>query len=273
MFADGEATAKEVADLRPHLRACAGCRATLRGFHEVPRQIGALVPVELMPAAVAVAAGGSAGGIGRHLEALVHGLLDRASVSVLRVQGAIDALPGAKLAAVAASTVAVAGGGAAIERAATAGVERSPAATVATDARNASSAGANQAVGAPGALVTASLPPALPAGAGTGPAAVAPASAAPPSEFGLEPASDTVAGPQRSPEWRADAGGVDRAPAASSPPESRRPKASASAPSAAASPPPASPPAEEAPAPRTTEPPAFQAPPTPPKDAAEFGGY
>jgi RNA polymerase sigma factor (sigma-70 family) len=124
LFADGEATAKELAGLRPHLRACAGCRATLRGFHEAPRQIGALVPTDLLPAAVAAATGGSGSGIGRHLEALVHGVLDRASVSVIRVQGAIDALPGTKLAAVAASTVAVASGGAAIEQAATAGVDR-----------------------------------------------------------------------------------------------------------------------------------------------------
>ncbi|MDW5594175.1 sigma-70 family RNA polymerase sigma factor [Conexibacter stalactiti] len=124
-FADGEAGASELAELRPHLRACTGCRATLRGFHAAPGQVGALLPVELLPVVVAAGTGAGGGiGIGRHLDGLLHTLLDRAGVSVLRVHGAIDALPGTKLAAVAASTVAVAGGGAAIEQAATAGVER-----------------------------------------------------------------------------------------------------------------------------------------------------
>ncbi|MBB4662528.1 sigma-70 family RNA polymerase sigma factor [Conexibacter arvalis] len=142
-FADGEASAREITELRPHLRACAACRATLRGFHAAPRDVGAIVPPELLlPAVAAIGAGGAGGGPGRHLEALVHGALERLTASAVRFQGAFEALPGGKVAAVAASTVAVAGGGAAIERAATAPadsqpaprVERVAASTVAPDA-------------------------------------------------------------------------------------------------------------------------------------------
>ncbi|HST39544.1 MAG TPA: sigma-70 family RNA polymerase sigma factor [Conexibacter sp.] len=205
-FADGEAAVREVAELRPHLRSCAGCRATLRGFHAAPGQVGALVPVELLPVVVAAGTGAGGGlGIGRHLDGLLHTLLDRAGVSVLRVQGAIDALPGTKLAAVAASTVAVAGGGAAIEQAATAGAEgtRPPHAA-------AVSSGAGQPAGA---AAPAPVPASSPA-ASTQPAASAPASAgggasptdgaavfasaAPlPGEFALEQTPSSAAGHAR----------------------------------------------------------------------------
>jgi RNA polymerase sigma factor (sigma-70 family) len=43
-MADGEATAAQLADARPHLRNCPACRATLRDFHDVPREIGLLAP-------------------------------------------------------------------------------------------------------------------------------------------------------------------------------------------------------------------------------------
>ena len=43
-LADGEATASEVAELRPHLRSCPACRATLRDVHAVPAQVALLVP-------------------------------------------------------------------------------------------------------------------------------------------------------------------------------------------------------------------------------------
>lgn len=188
LLADGEANASELAQLRPHLRACPACRATLRRFHMAPQQVAALLPVALVPAVAGVASVATAGfttapadavaaapaagegavalpdafvgdgpaalpdavagegsaalpdafvgagaapgaaedvaargfGFGRHLEAALHNLAERANTTVLRFHSAIDALPNAKLAAVAASTVAVAGGGAAIEQAATA---------------------------------------------------------------------------------------------------------------------------------------------------------
>jgi RNA polymerase sigma factor (sigma-70 family) len=43
-FCDGEAGAEEAAKLREHLRACAGCRATLRAYRAAPRAAAALAP-------------------------------------------------------------------------------------------------------------------------------------------------------------------------------------------------------------------------------------
>jgi RNA polymerase sigma factor (sigma-70 family) len=43
-FCDGEAGAKEVAELREHLRACASCRATLRTYRAAPAAAAALAP-------------------------------------------------------------------------------------------------------------------------------------------------------------------------------------------------------------------------------------
>lgn len=139
-FADGEIDARAVVELRPHLRACQACRATLGELHDAARGIRIVVPPLLLPPAVAAAgavtvAGTAAvvddGGFSR-LEALAHGALERVTGSALRLQSAVEALPGAKVAAVAASTVAVAGGGAAIERAASESAGSSPPAHVAS---------------------------------------------------------------------------------------------------------------------------------------------
>jgi RNA polymerase sigma factor (sigma-70 family) len=43
-FCDGEAGAEEAAKLREHLRACGGCRATLRAYRAAPRAAAALAP-------------------------------------------------------------------------------------------------------------------------------------------------------------------------------------------------------------------------------------
>ena len=45
--ADGEASKEEIRDLRPHLRGCAGCRATLRDYRSVPARVSALFPPAL----------------------------------------------------------------------------------------------------------------------------------------------------------------------------------------------------------------------------------
>jgi RNA polymerase sigma factor (sigma-70 family) len=119
-LADGEAGADELHELRPHLRACPGCRALLRELHRVPRDVAALVPPALVPLA------GGPDVVVRHVETAVHALLARTTSAVVRVQGALDALPGAKLAAVAASGAAIAGGGVAIQD-----VARHPAPSVA----------------------------------------------------------------------------------------------------------------------------------------------
>jgi DNA-directed RNA polymerase specialized sigma24 family protein len=53
--ADGEASADDMTALRPHLRACAACRATLRDYHDAPRQLTLL----LGPIGFATFAGGA----------------------------------------------------------------------------------------------------------------------------------------------------------------------------------------------------------------------
>jgi RNA polymerase sigma factor (sigma-70 family) len=127
-LADGEATADLLAQLRPHLRSCPACRATLRDIHAVPAQVALLVPPVVVEA-VTHAAGSTFAG---HAEVGVHAFVDRVTLMAARVQGAFEALPGAKLAAVAASTAAIAGGGVALERA-TQAAPASPAAAHASD--------------------------------------------------------------------------------------------------------------------------------------------
>ena len=93
-LADGEASADDMAALRPHLRGCSACRATLRDYREAPRQ---------------VAGHRRAGGGGRRA-----GLAGRPGASALaHLRGWFELAGAQKAAAVAASTVAVAGGGAA----------------------------------------------------------------------------------------------------------------------------------------------------------------
>jgi RNA polymerase sigma factor (sigma-70 family) len=133
-LADGEASARDLAALRPHMRSCPACRATLRELHAAPAQVALLVP----PAVVGVAAHAAAagGGLVAHAGAGLHALLDRMTLLAARLQAAFEALPGAKLAAVAASTAAIAGGGVALEQATSA----QPAAPVAARSSSAASA-------------------------------------------------------------------------------------------------------------------------------------
>ena len=64
-FVDGEATAGELALLRPHLRGCLSCRATVRDYRSTPARVAALVP----PAALA-GAGGESAELGARVRAL-----------------------------------------------------------------------------------------------------------------------------------------------------------------------------------------------------------
>ena len=99
---DGEATAEDLAKLRPHVRTCLSCRAALREYRSAPATAAALVP-----AAVFAAPERS-------------GLLElpaRAAEAIAgwsqKMQGAAEMASAQKVAAVAAST-AVLGGGAAV---------------------------------------------------------------------------------------------------------------------------------------------------------------
>jgi Sigma-70, region 4/Putative zinc-finger len=100
-LADGEASAEQLAILRPHMRTCLSCRARLREFRAAPQRVAALVP----PAALVASDGG--GPLRSLAESLV-GLGDR-------LHAATELAMGQKLAAVAASAAALAGGGTAID--------------------------------------------------------------------------------------------------------------------------------------------------------------
>ncbi len=117
-LADGEATAAQVADVRPHLRNCAACRGLLAGMHRPDR-----AAATLLPAALVGAAEPGAGLLARAWEALAGGVSDRAAASAAKLQLAVEGASGAKVAAVAATAAAVAGGGVAAER----GVSQEPA--------------------------------------------------------------------------------------------------------------------------------------------------
>jgi RNA polymerase sigma factor (sigma-70 family) len=97
-LADGEASAEDMAALRPHLRGCLSCRATLREYREVPARAAALVP------AAALAGGGGGGSFLGWLHA-------HAAHTVMRAHGVFEAVSGSKAAAVAGATAALAGGG------------------------------------------------------------------------------------------------------------------------------------------------------------------
>lgn len=112
---DGEASSDEVMALRPHLRNCPGCRTTLKTLQGSAEPLAALLPVPL-----AVVAGGEDGLthlVTRAYETIVGGFHERAIHSFTKAHTAVEAASAGKLAAVAASAAAVAGGGyASVER-------------------------------------------------------------------------------------------------------------------------------------------------------------
>ena len=115
-MADGEATSEQLLDARPHLRNCAACRSVLGGMHRSGAAVAAL-----LPPGVLAGAGVTSSGLLDRLGELVLGVQERVVAPVVKAQGAIEAAGGTKLAAVAASTVALAGGGVAVERQARSG--------------------------------------------------------------------------------------------------------------------------------------------------------
>jgi RNA polymerase sigma factor (sigma-70 family) len=113
---DGEATPRQVLELRPHLRNCPGCRATLKALQDSTRPLAALLPVALV-----VADAGSRDYLMdvllRLYEGIAGGLHERAVNSLTKAQALIEASAGGKVATVAASAAVVAGGGyASVER-------------------------------------------------------------------------------------------------------------------------------------------------------------
>jgi RNA polymerase sigma factor (sigma-70 family) len=169
---DGEATPEQIVELRPHLRNCPGCRATLKALHDSSAPLSAVLPVPL--AAVANGGGEQISNLFmRAYEAIAGGLHERAIHSATKAQAAIEAAAAGKVAAVAASAAAVAGGGyATVERT----VERTMRHEHASGARKI----ARHDVVSPRRKVAARLPaPAAPAAAAPSPARVKPKPAAP----------------------------------------------------------------------------------------------
>jgi hypothetical protein len=100
-LADGEASSEQLATLRPHMRTCLSCRARLREFRATPERAAALVP----PAALVASDGRGP------LRGLVESLVGASE----RFHAAAELATGQKIAAVAASAAALAGGGTAID--------------------------------------------------------------------------------------------------------------------------------------------------------------
>ena len=113
---DGEATPAQLVELRPHLRNCPACRATLKALRDSGTPLAAVLPIPLL------GAGGGAVDVGagfltRFYESVAGALHERAASSAMKLQAAFEASAAGKVAAVAASAAAVAGGGyATVER-------------------------------------------------------------------------------------------------------------------------------------------------------------
>jgi RNA polymerase sigma factor (sigma-70 family) len=105
-MADGEASAEELSEVRPHLRNCAACRASLADLRRTQAQVAALLP----PAAVV------GGGLSSRLAELMAWGQERLVGTATRVQAAAEAVGAGKAAAVVASTAAIAGGGVVAEQ-------------------------------------------------------------------------------------------------------------------------------------------------------------
>jgi hypothetical protein len=101
-------------EIRPHLRNCTACRATVRELYATTAPLAALFPVGLVPAAADHGHERTAGLLVRLYEAIAGGVHERAASAALKLQAATEAASTGKLAAIAASAAAIAGGGAAV---------------------------------------------------------------------------------------------------------------------------------------------------------------
>ena len=120
---DGEADADAVLEARSHLRHCTPCRATLRHLRMADRSLAVLLPLGGgAPAAAGLdldvdlpdAPGGLLGRLADALSSFIH---ERVAATTVRLQSTIDLAANHKVAAVAASAAAMAGGGVAVEQA------------------------------------------------------------------------------------------------------------------------------------------------------------
>jgi RNA polymerase sigma factor (sigma-70 family) len=110
-LADGEANAEQLARLRPHMKTCLACRATLREFRAPPARVAALSP----PAAL-LASDPGGGPLRNLVESIAGAAQQKAAVLGDRAGAVAELATGQKIAAVAASAAALAGGGTAVDQ-------------------------------------------------------------------------------------------------------------------------------------------------------------
>lgn len=106
---DGEASPEQLMALRPHLRNCPGCRATIKTLQGSSEPLSAVLPVPLMGTLV-VSEDHLTNLLTRAYETVVGGFHERAIHSFTKAQGVVEAASAGKMAAVAASAAAVVGG-------------------------------------------------------------------------------------------------------------------------------------------------------------------
>jgi anti-sigma factor RsiW len=109
---DGEASADDLARLRPHMKTCLSCRARLKEFRAAPARVAALVP----PVALVAATAGAASGPRGLWESVLGSAQQKAVALGERTHAAVELATGQKMAAVAASAAALAGGGTAVDQ-------------------------------------------------------------------------------------------------------------------------------------------------------------
>jgi len=103
---DGEAGEADIASVRPHLRHCPGCRATLRELRLAGPRLGGVLPVAgLVTGGATSASHGPLALIVRLYEAVVGGAQERVFGSALKLQAAAETVSVGKVAAVAASAL------------------------------------------------------------------------------------------------------------------------------------------------------------------------
>ena len=103
-LADGEAGAEELALLRPHLRSCLACRARLRDYRDAPARAAALIPAPLVAGSLLASARDL-------LDGAASWISERSASLAVRWHQAAELAAAHKVAAVAASTAVLAGGG------------------------------------------------------------------------------------------------------------------------------------------------------------------
>jgi RNA polymerase sigma factor (sigma-70 family) len=124
-LADGEASAEQLALLRPHMRTCLACRAALKEFRALPAKVAALVPPAGLTAGDGRVRGfveASLANLQQKLESALGAVQHKTAAMGERAHAAVELAAGQKLAAVAASAAALAGGGTAVDHFANHGV-------------------------------------------------------------------------------------------------------------------------------------------------------